>query len=67
MFSRIVHNALGMYATWVTIETLINIGIVLTYENAIGLDQHIASSVSLSVLAFEIFVFFHVDNILLEK
>ena len=56
-----------MYATWVTIATLINIGVVLTYENAIGLDQHIASSVSLSLLAFEIVVFAYVDNILLEK
>ena len=67
MLTGIVHNGLGMYATWVTIATLLNLAMILTYEDAIGLDQHIASSISLAALAFEIVVFAYVDNILLEK
>ena len=61
-----MHNGLGMYATWVTIATLLNVAMLLAYED-VGLSQHIASTISLSILAFEIVVFAYVDNILLEK
>ena len=67
LLTGIVHNGLGMYATWVTIATLLNFAIVLAYEDGIGLDQHIASSISLSILAFEIVAFAFVDNFLFEK
>ena len=40
----IIHNGLGMYATWTTIATLLNLAIFLAYD--VGIDQHIASSIS---------------------
>ena len=61
----IVHNGFGIYATWTTIATLLNLAIFLTYNE--GVDQHIASTISLSVLALEIVAFAFIDNIYLEK
>ena len=66
-WAGIVHNGLGMYATWCTIAALFNLAHVLTYEEGIGLQQSIASTISLSVLMLELVVYVFVDNILLEK
>ena len=61
----IIHNGFGIYATWTTIATLLNLAIYLTYD--VGVEQYIASTISLSVLALEIVAFAFIDNIYLEK
>jgi hypothetical protein len=61
----LVHNAWGIYASWVTIATLLNLGIVLTY--VANMSVHIASSICLSILATELVVYFIVDNLFFER
>ncbi|XP_022089454.1 uncharacterized protein LOC110978630 isoform X2 [Acanthaster planci] len=61
----IVQNGLALYATWVTIATLLNFAIVLSYWG--GMSQSDASTVSLSILLVEVLVYFVLENIVLEK
>ena len=61
----LVQNGLGMYATWVTIATLINLGMVLTY--IADVDMKIASTVCLAILAFEVVVWFIADLVFLDN
>ena len=60
-----VSNAFGMYGTWVTVATLINLGAITTYIS--GLPQNISSAVVLSVLTVEIMAFVLLDLAFLEK
>ena len=61
----LVQNGIGMYATWVTIATLLNFGVVLTYRADV--DMKIASTVCLSILATEVVVWFIADLVFLDK
>lgn len=61
----LVHNAWGMYASWVTIATLLNLGIVFTY--VIGISQPIASTISLCILAIETVAYFWLDNFAFDR
>jgi hypothetical protein len=56
---------MALYATWVTIATLLNFAIVLSYWG--GMKQTDASTVSLSILLAEVLVYFVLENIILEK
>ncbi|KAK0132680.1 hypothetical protein N1851_032444 [Merluccius polli] len=60
-----VQNGLGLYTTWTTIATLINLSIVLTYDaNMTPLD---AASVSYSLLTAVLFSWFILENFVIEK
>ncbi|KAL3836105.1 hypothetical protein ACJMK2_021558 [Sinanodonta woodiana] len=67
-FIRIlVHNGLAIYATWVSIATLLNLAHTLTYRSAHDIGQNIASTISLAVLSAEILVFYISDLVFLDR
>ncbi|XP_078657496.1 uncharacterized protein LOC144903346 [Branchiostoma floridae x Branchiostoma belcheri] len=55
-----VHNGLTIYATWVTIATLLSFGLVLTYES--GYDNEDTSTGMLGVLLAIVLVWFVLEN-----
>ena len=59
-----VHNAWGMYGAWVTIATLLNLGIVMSYVGSV--PQHVSSTVCLSILAIEAMTYFILDNFVFD-
>ena len=61
----IVQNGLAFYATWVTIATLLNFAIVLTYWA--NVDMSVACTVSLSILLVEVLIYSVLENIVLER
>ncbi|XP_077983224.1 uncharacterized protein LOC144438068 [Glandiceps talaboti] len=61
----LVHNGLAFYATWCTIATLLNLAMTLAYF--IGIPQHTASTVALSILSVEIVAWFIVENFVFEQ
>ena len=63
----LVHNGLGIYATWTTIATLLNLAIVITYRSNPAIKQDIASTVALGVLSLEIIVFLITDLTILDR
>ena len=58
----LVQNGLAIYATWVTIATLLNLCVVMAYVGTVS--QHVASTVCLSILLLLIVVWFFLDNFL---
>ena len=60
-----VLNAFGIYATWVTVATLINLGVVLTYK--IGFDNELSSTISLAILAFLTVIWTFMDLLVTDK
>lgn len=67
-----IQNGLAFYAGWVTVATLINVGVVMTYKDGsdvadIAVAQDISSTVVLSVVAFEIVLWFILDILVLDK
>ena len=63
----LVHNGLGIYATWTTIATLLNMTIVMTYRSNPPIKQDVASTVALGVLALEIVIFLSTDLTILDR
>jgi len=63
----LVHNGLAMYATWVSVATLLNLAMVLTYSDGSDVTVSTASTVALGVLTAEIVVFVAVDLCLLDR
>lgn len=61
----LVNNGIALYATWCTIASLINLTMALAYFH--GVDQDIACTISLSILAVEIVVWFSLENTILDK
>ncbi|XP_041046057.1 uncharacterized protein si:ch211-161h7.5 isoform X1 [Carcharodon carcharias] len=61
----LVQNGLTVYATWTTIATLINFAVVLTYSG--GITVVTSGTVSLSILAFEVVLWFNLENLLFDK
>uniref|UniRef100_UPI0037E8AA0B uncharacterized protein n=1 Tax=Semicossyphus pulcher TaxID=241346 RepID=UPI0037E8AA0B len=61
----IVQNGVMVYTTWTTIATLINLAIVLTYN--VGMSPEDAATISYSVLAFVLLVWFILENVVLDK
>ena len=61
----LVNNGLALYATWCTIASLLNLTMVLTYVH--GVDQDVASTISLVILAVEVIVWFSLENTILDK
>ena len=66
-----VHNGLAVYATWVTIATLLNLAIVLIYETTNDpMDKEWREEVSticLGILAFEMLLWFALDISFLDR
>lgn len=61
----LVVNGLVVYGTWLAIATLINFDIVLSYY---GTQTSVtAGTVSLSLLAFELLVYFVIENTVLDR
>jgi hypothetical protein len=61
----IIQNGLALYATWVTIATLLNFAIVLTYWGDV--DQPVASTASLSILLVEVLVYSLLENVVWDR
>ncbi|GFN89726.1 hypothetical protein PoB_001623200 [Plakobranchus ocellatus] len=63
----LVHNGLAIQATWVSVATLLNLAMVLTYSGDKIATIKEAGTVSLSVLTVEIVVFAVTDLFLLDR
>ena len=61
----LIQNGMAFYAAWVTVASLINLIVVLVYEAKV--DQELASTIALGVLAFELVLWFILDNYVLDK
>lgn len=61
----LVINGLVIYATWVTIATLINFTIVLQYYADMSAED--AATLSLSLLTVEVLVYFILENTILDR
>jgi hypothetical protein len=61
----LVQNAHAFYVTWVTVATLLNLAIVLTYD--VGLDQSLSSTIALGILGGEILLWLILDFFVLPK
>ncbi|XP_067887077.1 uncharacterized protein [Heterodontus francisci] len=61
----LVQNGVAIYATWTTIATLLNFAVVLTYSG--NITSLTSGTVSLSILAFEVVLWFYLENVVLDK
>ncbi|KAM4040833.1 uncharacterized protein ACNLHF_012101 isoform 1-T2 [Anomaloglossus baeobatrachus] len=58
-------NGIAVYATWTTIACLLNFAVALTYNG--GIPNSISTTVSLYILAFEVVLWFCLENFVLDK
>ena len=65
LYRAIIQNGIALHGTWVTIATLINLGIVISYTG--GAPQPTASTVSLSILTCEVILYFILENFVWER
>lgn len=61
----LVQNGLAFFATWVSIATLLNFAIVLTYYWSV--DVQVSSTVALGLLSLDILVWFSLDTFVFDK
>ncbi|XP_077982438.1 uncharacterized protein LOC144437385 [Glandiceps talaboti] len=61
----LVHNGIAIYATWCTVATLLNTGVVLVYWY--DLTQETAGLICLSILSLEVVVWFLLETFVLDK
>ncbi|XP_022089425.1 uncharacterized protein LOC110978609 [Acanthaster planci] len=61
----IIQNGMAFYATWVTIATLLNLSIVLSYWG--GMEQSTACTISLSILLVEVLLYSVLENVVWER
>ncbi|XP_045923807.1 uncharacterized protein si:ch211-161h7.5 [Micropterus dolomieu] len=61
----LVQNGVMIYTTWTTIATLINLTIVLTYDAKVSPTD--AATISYSILAVVLLVWFVLENFILDK
>jgi hypothetical protein len=61
----VVVNGITIYATWVSIATLLNFTIVIQYYG--GLNAADSSTISLSLLTVELLVYFVLENVFLDR
>ncbi|KAK6975796.1 hypothetical protein BgiMline_022180 [Biomphalaria glabrata] len=62
-----VVNGIGMYATWASIATLINLAVVLVYKWSHPILNENASVISLGILTFLIIVYIGLDMTVLDQ
>ncbi|KAK3772734.1 hypothetical protein RRG08_013427 [Elysia crispata] len=63
----LVHNGLAIQGTWVSVATLLNFAMVLTYSGSKIASVDDAATAALSVLSVEIAVFAATDLLLLDR
>lgn len=63
----LVHNGLGIYATWTAIASLLNMAMVITYSSGSPVSMPTACTVALAVLSAEIAAFASADLLLLDR
>lgn len=63
----LVHNGLAMQATWVSVATLLNVAMVMSYRADPSISPDDAATTALSILAAEIILFVVVDLIFLDR
>jgi len=61
----LIQNGMSFYAAWVTVATLLNLSMVMTYYGDVTVS--LSSTVSLSVLTVELILWFFVDILLLDN
>ncbi|XP_068135704.1 uncharacterized protein [Hyperolius riggenbachi] len=61
----LAHNGIAVYATWTTIACLLNFAVALTYNG--NIPNSTSSTVCLSILAFEVVLWFILENFVLDK
>ena len=59
------HNGLACYAAWALYTSLINIAMVLSYR--FGVPQDVTSTMALAILGVILFLWFALDNFVLDK
>ncbi|KAK7092766.1 uncharacterized protein [Littorina saxatilis] len=62
-----VQNGLGVYCTWTTIATLLNLAMVIAYTKGSNISAAAASTVALGVLSFLIALFVLADLLFLDR
>lgn len=71
LYRILVNNGLCFYAAWLTIATLLNLAIAITYrwapEDQISSFRNTSSIISLSILAALLLVYFLFDILIFEK
>ena len=68
----LIQNGIAFYTAWVTVATLLNFGVVLTYKDGSDvtdtfLAQDISSTIILSIVTAEIILWFSLDLTILDK
>ncbi|XP_053409124.1 uncharacterized protein LOC123561480 isoform X2 [Mercenaria mercenaria] len=68
----LIQNGIAFYAAWVTVATLLNLGVVLTYKDGSDvtdtfLAQDISSTIILAIVSVEILLWFSFDLTILDK
>lgn len=63
----LVHNGLGIYATWTSIAALLNLAMVIAYSNGSDVSVSTASTVALAILTVEIAAFVATDLLFLDR
>ncbi|XP_029446740.1 mucin-5AC-like [Rhinatrema bivittatum] len=61
----LVHNGLAIYATWTSIATLLNLGLVLKYEGKV--DDSVVSRACLCIVLFALLFWFSLETFIFEK
>ncbi|XP_032862477.1 uncharacterized protein LOC116965016 [Tyto alba] len=61
----LIQNGLALYATWTIIATLLNFAVVLIYKW--NVSNETATTASLSILAFDLAIWFYLENFILDK
>ena len=63
----LLHNGLAVYATWTSIATLLNMGIIMQYTGNNRQDATTVGIVLLSILLLEEIVWFLLENSILDR
>ena len=63
----LLHNGLAVYATWTTVATLLNMGIIMEYTGGNRVDASTTGVVVLSVLMLLEIVWFLLENTVLDR
>ncbi|XP_056377421.1 uncharacterized protein LOC130273923 [Hyla sarda] len=62
----LVHNGLATYATWTSIATIVNLGLVLKY-NSLHVVEPYVSSIVLGLILFALLFWFSMETFIFEK
>ncbi|XP_065897869.1 uncharacterized protein [Dysidea avara] len=63
----LLHNGLAVYATWTTVATLLNMGIIMQYTGGNRQDAATVGIVVLSILMLEEILWFLLENTVLDR